>query len=218
LQWLAAGVAVLVLSVPPGLAAYLQAATVKSPALTLPDLAGVPAEDGASPLHKPVFEGARAEAARVYGQGSSAVTVHVAFYRQQTYGRKLVNSQNMLVTSEDKVWRRTERGTVTLPIAGRPVDVRTAELRSGGVGGSRDAMRLQVRQVYWVNGRLTASDHLAALLGVAGQIAGQGDDAAAITFYMAGDDAVATSQALDAFVSSHLPALGAWLDVVRADR
>jgi EpsI family protein len=164
-----------------------------------------------------VGENPRAEDMRVYGQGDAAVTVHVAYYRQQSFGRKLVNSQNMLVTSEDKVWRQTARGGSRVTVDGKPVPLRSTELRSGSLTGVSGGQTLHVRQVYWVNGRLTTSDHIAALLGVLGQLSGRGDDGAAITFYIAGADPDA-SAALETFVTAQLGPLTAWLETVRAAR
>lgn len=217
LQWWVAAAVVLVLSAPPMLAHQLQAADTQAPTLRLPDLAGAAADDNAQPLHKPVFENPRVQATRVYGQGDAAVTVHVAYYRQQSYGRKLVNSQNMLVTSEDVSWRQTARGGTTVSVDGQPVALRTAELRSGSLAGVAGGQALQVRQIYWVNGRLTTSDHVAALLGVVGQLSGGGDDAAAITFYVAGAGSAAAAT-LDNFAATQLGPLTAWLNTVRAQR
>jgi len=217
LQWWVAAAVVLVLSAPPLLAHQLQAADDKVMTLSLPALAGASADDSATPLLKPIFENPRAEDMRVYGQGDAAVTVHVAYYRQQSFGRKLVNSQNMLVTSEDKVWRQTARGGSRVTVDGKPVPLRSTELRSGSLTGVSGGQTLHVRQVYWVNGRLTTSDHIAALQGVLGQLSGRGDDGAAITFYIAGADPDA-SAALETFVTAQLGPLTAWLETVRAAR
>jgi exosortase A len=217
LQWWVAVALALVLSLPPMLAQRWQNADVSTPTLQLPDLPGtVPSAEG-QPLHQPFFENPRAQATRVYGQGEAAITVHVAFYRQQTYGRKLVNSQNVLVKSEDDQWRQISRGTTTLQVNGQPLSLRTAELRRGSLAGVSAGQTLQVRQLYWVNGRLTTNDHLAALLGVAGQLSGQGDDAAALTFYVAGSGPAAQA-ALDSFVATQLGPLSTWLDSLRGQR
>jgi len=214
--WVVAALA-LALSAPPLLADRLQHAEVKAPTLRLPDLAGVSADDSAQPLLKPVFENPRAEAVRVYGQGQDAITVHVAYYRQQGYGRKLVNSQNVLVTSDNRLWRQAARGSAQVSVGSQAVALRTAELRSGSLVGAAVSRHIQVRQLYWVGGRLTASDHKAALLSVAGQLSGRGDDGAALTFYLAGDGPQANA-ALDAFIGAQLVPLTAWLNTVQADR
>ncbi|RVU49818.1 exosortase A [Rubrivivax rivuli] len=217
LQWWVAASLVLVLSAPPLLANRLQMADTPTPLLRLPALPGTADVPGAEPLHKPTYENPRAEASRVYGQGAAAITVHVAYYRQQTFGRKLVNSQNVLVTSDDKLWRQTSRSSTAVTVAGEPLVLRTAELRSGSVGGLSAEQTLQVRQLYWVNGRLTTSNHLAALLGVAGQLTGRGDDAAGLTFYISGSGPEAQAQ-LDLFIAQQLGPLSTWLNSVRMQR
>jgi exosortase A len=217
LQWWVAAALVLALSAPPLVAHQMQSGDTPVPVLQLPDLPGTNAVPGAEPLHQPVYENPRAQVARVYGQGDAAITVHVAYYRQQTFGRKLVNSQNVLVTSDDRAWRQTARGATTVPVNGVPQPLRTAELRSGSVSGISAGQTLHVRQLYWVNGRFTTSNHVAALLGVAGQLSGQGDDAAGLTFYIAGNGPEAQA-ALDQFISTQLGPLSAWLGSVRAQR
>ena len=238
LQWWVAAAVVLVLSAPPMLAHQMQAADAQVLSLRisdLPDLPGVRADDSAQPLQKPIFENPRAEATRVYGQGAAAITVHVAYYRQQSYGRKLISSQNMLITSNDKLWRQTSRGGTQVTVDGAPVPLRSTVLRSGSLTGGSGGQTLQVRQVYWVMGRLTTSDHVAALWGVLGQLTGRGDDSAALTFYIAGagdgagdgagnragngaGDGSGATAALDTFIAAQLGPLTAWLDTVRAKR
>lgn len=218
--WTLLPLMLLVFSGPALLAAQFQGAAVNMPAVRLPALQGVTAAvDNAQPLHAPLFQNPRAQDSRVYGEPSNAVTVHVAYYRQQTFGRKLVNSQNVLVSSEDETWRVASRGASSVMVAGQPVGLRTAELRSGGLRGvdQHELKVLQVRQVFWVNGRLTTSNHMAALLGVAGQLSGRGDDAAALTFYIAGVGPDANAE-LDSFVSAQLGPLSSWLDSIRVSR
>jgi len=78
--------------------------------------------------------------------------------------------------------------------------------------------RLEVRQVYWVDGRFTAADHWAVALGVWGRIAGRGDDGAMLTFYTSGEAADGTAEFLDGFIRTHLSALGTQLEAARAAR
>jgi exosortase A len=212
--WVAATCIVGLLALPRAAAWELQNRSVGTPQLVMPRLPGAPLLADARPLHRPLFEGPKAEASAVYGAGESAVTVHVAYYRQQTYGHKLVNSQNMLVRSEDPDWHLTASGLLPLNVGGLPVEVRSAELRQGDLSDGR-GRRLQVRQVYWIDGRFTSNDTYAGLLGVAARLRGHGDDGAAITFFRAGEPG---DPALDHFVEAHLPGLGQWLAGVRALR
>ena len=82
--------------------------------------------------------------------------------------------------------------------------------------GSRE--RLDVRQVYWVDGRFTASDPWAVAYGVWGRIAGRGDDGAMLTFYTEGGAEEGTAKLLDDFIGTHLGALQAQLAAKRAAR
>ncbi len=215
--WAAAALVVALLALPPLASRQMAATPAATPVLVLPALAGAAAAPGALPLHTPLFEGPAAQAQRAYGEGAQAVTVHVAYYRHQTYGHKLVNSQNVLVKTDDRDWQITGAGTRSIAIGGRQWMLRSAELRAGTMGSQSSARRLQVRQIYWVGGRLTTSDQFAAALGVLGLLTGRGDDGAMLTFYMAGE-ADETDVALDAFVARHLDTLTAWLAGVQAAR
>lgn len=187
--------------------------------MALPMLAAAPERGGdAGPAYLPVFEGATAEASRTFADAAGPITVHVAYYRQQAAGRKLVSSQNVLVSTSDKVWRSVAAGERELQVGGQRVVVRTAELRSGAVGQNGAGLPRHVRSVYWADGRLTSSDVAAALYAVRGELAGRGDDAAAITFSLAGAEPEAAAAALDAFVVRQLPAISHWLDGLRARR
>ncbi len=175
--------------------------------LQLPALAGT-AEAAPATDYAPVFEGAQALATRSYAVEGGTVTVHVAYYRDQTYGRKVGGSQNMVVRSNDPLWHLAGTGFRRIDLDGRRVDLRAAELRAGTVASAGAGQaRLHVRQVYWVDGQLTPSTTWATLYGVRAQLLGRGDDSAALTVYLAGADAGAAQRTLDAFLQSHLPAL-----------
>jgi exosortase A len=212
--WLAAAGVAGLAAMPPAVAWDLQHRSVEAPQLVMPQLPGVPLSTDATPLHRPLFEGPQAEATAVYGGGDSAVTVHVAYYRQQTYGHKLVNSQNMLVRSEDPDWHLTASSVQPLTVDGQLLQLRSAELRQGDLSDGR-GRRLQVRQIFWVDGRFTSNDTWAGLLAMAARLRGHGDDGAAITFYRAGELA---DPELDRFVADHLGGLGQWLAAVRGRR
>jgi len=218
IAWAMAALVAAVLALPHAAAWLLDSSTAAQPRLAMPALEGAPVAAGLSLPSKPVYEGASAQADQVYAVARQSVAVHVAYYRHQSYGHKLINSRNMLVSSRDQHWHQTASGATELRMQGRVVPLRTAELRAGAVGTGVAGMRLQVRQVYWVDGRFTTNDQMAVALGLLGQLSGHGDDAAALTFYMAGDDVVATAAALDRFVARHLPAFEAALINTRARR
>ena len=216
--WWVALAAIAIAAAPHGVAwQFEHGAAEPASVLSLPELPGAPkANEG--PAHTPLFEGPAAQASRVYQAGADAVTVHVAYYRRQHAGHKLVSSANTLVKSEDREWNRSASGATSITVGERKVALRTAELRTLNAPGRDRHRRLEVRQLYWVGGRLTTSDHLAAGLGVLNRLTGRGDDAAAITFYLPGAIEDGTGAKLDAFIARHLPAFEASLAATQAQR
>ncbi|MEY3252296.1 MAG: hypothetical protein RL227_1269, partial [Pseudomonadota bacterium] len=136
-------------------------AVVPAVQLALPDLPGAPAADTQTLRLQPHFDGAAALAHRVYMLDGHPVTVHVGYYRHQTYGIKVTSSNNMLVRSDDSHWNRLSGGMVRVPVPGlgaEAVAMRATQLvggRTGAITAQRDA--LVVRQVLWAGGRLTTN-------------------------------------------------------------
>ena len=146
----------------------------------------------------PRFENPSAVLQSAYANGGSTVGLYIAYYRDQDHGRKMVSSTNVMVASNNPVWARVASGTQQIDFAGRSLAVRSAELRSF------DTSRMMVWQWYWVNGHLTASDHLAKVYAALSRLMGQGDDSAVIFVYAAKEQGEA---ALGAFVKAAAPAI-----------
>lgn len=126
---------------------------------------------------RPAFDGAVTEVRREYHRDGHWVGLFVGYYRRQDFEHKLVASTNTLVRSEDKLWARVSVGSRELEVAGQPVSAATAELKGA------DGSRLLVRHWYWINGRLTASSHLAKAYTALSRLTGQGDDSAVVVLY-----------------------------------
>ncbi|NWG73173.1 MAG: exosortase A [Rubrivivax sp.] len=140
-----------------------------------------PESVAALPQWKPIFGNPSAERMQAFVRDGQAVGLYVAYYRQQSYDRKLVSGSNMLVSPRDKTWARTASGRRSVQAAGQRFDVRTADLRGGPLIG--DAHRLHVWQVYWVNGRWVEGDVPAKLHGALARMLGRGDESAAMVLY-----------------------------------
>lgn len=219
-SWGVALLAALLLALAPGAAWQLHAAVQGAGpvALALPDLPGAPTVPQAPQL-SPAFPGAAATTTRSYAVDGAVVTVHVAYFRRQAYGAKLASSENTLVRSDDRQWHRVAAGRSAVVVDGAEVALRTAEIvRAGALGSGTSRQRIEARQLYWTGGRYTVNDQWAVVLGVLGRLTGQGDDGAVISFYTQGENTAATAPRLDRFVASHLPALRAQLEAVRAAR
>jgi EpsI family protein len=156
----------------------------------------------------PVFSNPTATASKTYLMADGQpVTVHLAYYRGQTYGRKLVSSDNMLVPSENSRWQLVVSGQRDVQMPAGPQTWRTASLLDGSITGNTQRDRLDVRQIYWADGQFTASDRWAAWYGLQGRLSGRGDDGAKLTVFTTGQDGSATAARMDAFVQQHLPAI-----------
>ena len=170
--------------------------------LTLPaDAGGWKKQSGPAAGWQPAFENPSAEAATGYARGDAEVGVYVAYYRNQNYGRKLVSSTNVLVSSEDKSWAQVRAGTARVEVAGRAVLIRDAELRSLPGPTASVEERLVVWRWYWIGGRLTSSDREAKLMTAWSRLTGGGDDSAVVVLYALKDGSDKAERGLAAFAA-----------------
>ena len=159
------------------------------------------------------------------GPQGEAVGLHLSYYRQQNYERKLVSSQNMLAVHDDKQWAQVSGGSATTQLAGQPLTVAAATLRNQTGGLASNSQRLQVWRFYWVNNRFTASDALAKIQGALSRITGQGDDGAIVVIYTPLDPQLSEAEArtaatavLQSFLQSQGASLQASLQSTRGAR
>lgn len=152
------------------------------------------------PELQPAFDNPSAQINTRYVLGDQRVGVYVGYYRQQSYDRKLVSSQNVLVTSKDPVWAEVTATSRAVTFDNTPVTLRQAELRQQA---TTTGDRLTVWQVYWVNGTLTASNARAKLQGAMQRLLGRGDDAAVVILYTAKGTGDEGAQRLQAFVQAN---------------
>jgi len=160
----------------------------------------------------PHFENASAYLRNTYTADGQKAGLYLAYYRNQGPERKLVTSINALVTSEDRSWIRAAGGGRQIAVNGRPLDIRSAELRGP------NSNRLAVWQWYWINGRLTSSDHLAKAYTALYRLLGQGDDSAVIIVYADKDSAEGAEALLERFANKAMPAIEKALASTRSRR
>lgn len=186
-----------------------------APVLTAPPLGAAPKADAELRL-VPVFVQPDSTVSASYGAHPRAVGLHIAYYRAQRYGAKLVSSENVLVASASKDWQLLSVD-VRAPAAGAPLWRRTVLLAGSVSAAAGERERLEVRQLYWIDGEFTASNVRAKLHAVRGRLLGRGDAGAMITLYAAGTPEQTQAQ-LDAFSQKHLAAIEAHLRAYRAAR
>ncbi|MEO8740540.1 MAG: exosortase A [Casimicrobiaceae bacterium] len=145
-------------------------------------LGAVPGTDGwqssqpAITLWKPHNPGFVSELNESFIKDGRSVGLYVAFFRNQEKGRELVTSGNVLVTSEDPIWRLVSNGSDAIDWAGARVAAQRANIVGPGT-------RLDVFRLYWVNGTVTSNDYVAKARLAWSKLRGQGDDSAIIIVY-----------------------------------
>lgn len=154
---------------------------------------------------QPAFQQPDASSSKMFSRGAETVGLHIVYYRNQDYQRKLVSSANVLVQSMDKEWAIVSNGSKAVDLYGKTIAVRTAKLRSDS------GQRLTVWHWYSINGRITSSDHLAKLHTAYDRLRGRGDDAAGI-FIFAPSDLASPETTLETFLRNLASPLQAALD------
>lgn len=163
----------------------------------------------------PHFENPSASLQSSYASEGRRVGLHIAYYRNQDHGRKMVSSNNLLVVSKDPQWNRVAGGNRQAMWNADAVTVRTAELVSAN---STNSQRLVVWQMYWINGHLTASDVKAKAYTALMRLLGQGDDSAALFFYAPKESVAGGHKAIEDFVLAAAPAVMDALHRTRENR
>jgi len=76
-----------------------------------------------------------------------------------------------------------------------------------------------VWQIYWINGRLTSSDHLAKAYSAFYRLTGRGDESAVIVVYAPQQDTATSAQTvLDAFLTQNYAAINTLLMAARQNK
>lgn len=152
---------------------------------------------------KPAFHNPSAEINSSYARQGHTVGLYVGYYRHQDYDRKLVSSNNVLVTSKDRQWAQVTSSEGPVDIGGQAVRLKSAELRGTDLSSQVGAPRMLVWQIYWINGRLTASDYVAKAYSAFYRLTGRGDDSAVIILYTRKDFPEGVEAVLESFLSAN---------------
>jgi exosortase A len=156
---------------------------------------------------RPAFQGAAADYTRAMRQGGEAVGLYIGYYRQQDYERKLVSSANGLLRADNELWALVLQSARNVSVGSEVIRVRESLLRESPVPGRSNTRMLRVWQSYWVDGALTASDHVAKARTALSRLLGRGDDGAVLIFYALEGQPGESEALLQAFVTASLPVL-----------
>jgi exosortase A len=161
---------------------------------------------------KPIFKLPSATRDETLRRDDATVGLYIAYYRGQSFRRKLVSSENMLVPSTGSEWHRFAVGKRNVVIDGAPREVAVTHLVAPG------GRELFAWQWYWVGGALTSSDIVAKARIIWLRLTGRGDDAAGIVIYTPRREGKDPELALRAFTSDAWPQIEAALVSARVNR
>jgi EpsI family protein len=151
---------------------------------------------------QPRFLSPGATVAQVYARDSQKVGLRILYYSRQAQGAELINSQNVLITEKDPVWRQIDEGETTISMPGLR-QVTATRLHS-------QSQILAVWQWYYVDGIFTDNTYIAKLLEARAHLLGRTEPSAAIFVYSTDGKSPAVTQiALRNFTTDLLPRLSA---------
>ena len=207
MQWAIGIAAAVLVSLPQfGLRALDSGESAGPPRLGEPAVGALGWQPASSPVADwtPAYQNPSAQLQRSYTGKAGEVGLYIGYYRHQTLARKLIASTNTLVPSTDGDWLQLESSARTVEVAQRPLDVRSARLRSKAASAPDE--RLVVWQFYWIGGTLTTSDARAKLLSAWHRAIGDGDDSAVVMVYAVEKSAGAAEPRLASFLQANLGA------------
>jgi exosortase A len=129
---------------------------------------------------KPRYVGAKQDFYRTYAGPGGAVGVIVKFYQDQRNGSELINSENKIVSSDNKAWGNVGESFITVQVNNIEIPVRETQIRSAQ---QKAHQRLLVWDWNWIAGTNVTNSYLAKLLQAKGKLIGESDTAAAIFLY-----------------------------------
>lgn len=206
-KWIPVFMGVLIVSALwPGVAYRLESAPqeVQPVAINTPAVAGPwRLEPGMSWNWKPHYIGADAEMSAAYRNAESGATVGIflEYYKRQRQGAELVNSRNLMVVQKHKIWRNVGEHSITVTVAGEPIEVRVTRLRSADTN-------LLVWHWLWIGEHYVSNPYLAKLYEVKTKLFGSRSDGAAIIVVTEYEDNKAPpAAALQQFLDDMLPSI-----------
>jgi exosortase A len=185
------------------------AVTLDRPAAT----AGwTPADNAILPGWSPDYHGMSAEARSAWTRDAATVGLYVGYYRDQTPGRELINSENKIIRSKDPAWAMVSSGERLARLPEGEAEVGVTEIRDTRGG------RMLVWHWYWIGGRVTSNAYVAKALTLLTKLTQRQDDSAVVVVFtplkeQGRDDAEAS---LAAFVQQMGPALSQTLSAAAA--
>ena len=136
----------------------------------------IPAWDARAPFTPwaPHWVGADRQVRQTYARAGDTVLFEIHHYVRQRPGAELINSRNLVVREDDRMWANVGERVVTVDVGGSPRRVRQAKLLG------RDGQRLLVWQWNLVDGAAEVNPYRATLTLAVNRVLQQVDDGTAL--------------------------------------
>lgn len=157
---------------------------------------------------QPRFSGHRVALRQVFERQGERVVVYIAYYASQRQGQELINSTNVLLSTEDRVWYEAARDRTALDWGGTRIEVRRSTIAKAGAG-------FDVIWWYWIDGSTTLSAARAKGALALARLLRRPDDSAAIFLYTEPSERRDSLDLLRAFSSEMGGSIERWLTVTR---
>ncbi len=167
---------------------------------------------------RPAFTGMSVSEIAYFRKNGLSAGLYVAYYRNQSFERKLVSSENVLVKTNDNDWSQVKAGTRDAEFAAMRVRLGTAELRLNRIAAGATDTRWQVQWFYWIDGRLTANPYLAKALTTWSRLRGRGDGSAVVIFFAPAAQNAGADVALAALMEASAPGVVGALQAMTSRR
>lgn len=172
----------------------------------------MPSSDASCAEFIPMYKNTSFEYRNCYSKETRNVGLYLGYYHQQSYERKLISSENVLVASNDALWAKVGAKRHSSEIDSVEFSVKATELRDISLARRRTDSRLLVWQVYWINGVFTENDHLAKIYGVMQKILGREDNSAVVILFAEDDEDKKSELILHDFLDENLDAIKNYLN------
>jgi exosortase A len=166
---------------------------------------------------KPLYQKTASEINGIYKKSGNRVGLYIGYYRNQYFDKKLISSENVLVSTQDSHWNTIYQAVSKVKISNDLIGIKSTTLRHIDSVASVGDMQMEVWRYYWIGGYVTNSDYLAKVYTGISKLLGYGDDAAVVVLHVVRDPGVDSSAVMTEFLMDNYSKINELLHAARRD-
>jgi exosortase A len=148
----------------------------------------------------------------VYEKKDFVIGLYSAYYKNQNFDRKMISSDNLLVSSKNKNFIKINEFVKKIEIESHVFSVLSTELRGKLVSNQSTPVTLLAWQFYWVDGKFTSNEYLAKFYLAVQKLIGGKDDSAIFVIYVKNESGIDSNYVLRSFLKDNFMTLKNYLD------